>query len=246
MTIVLSFAFASTTQMGWDPSVIPVYGKDGLRSYTFLMANGISYTTQKTLQDYEADVLVGRGARVYAVTKDGGDQQTFFVLKDIWPEDDRLTEKEIHRRIIEDIIRVNKNEEVPLTEEEIRNFFITPDNDYFVLINDKEDHTKRTMMRMPLKLKRDIISFAKSVDPRAQSVALPMTSDGEVRQTKGVSRQIVTQKYEQSHRRHYRIVFKDYGIPLYKLTNMGHSFLVVRDGTKGLRTSLQALVCLLS
>lgn len=233
--------------MGWDPSVIPVCGKDGTRSYTFLMATGASYTTQYTLQDYGADVLVGRGARVYAVTKDGGDQHTLFALKDMWPEDDRMTEKEIHRRVIEDIIRVNKMEKVPMSEEEIKRCFITPDNDYFATIDGKEDHTKHTMMRQRLNLKRHIVNFAKLFNPNSQSVALPMSSDGGFRQVSdGASSLIDTKAHEISHRRHYRIVFKDFGKPLYKLTNMSQSFLVVRDGTKGSDASLTGqYICLL-
>ncbi|KAK7433983.1 hypothetical protein VKT23_020447 [Stygiomarasmius scandens] len=108
----VSVAFASETQLGWDPSIRlneEESSKQRSRIYD-IDFDGETYTTQTIITDHSAEGLLGRGTRVWRVKKkegtanEGNDSKRSFVLKDAWINTDgRLSEEQIYRQIKEDV-----------------------------------------------------------------------------------------------------------------------------------------------
>ena len=97
--VFLSFGFASKVDMGWDPTIVPIYDSSNTRQYQ-ITVGGKVFTTTSVLQDRGADTLIGRAARVYNVVDPDGRPA---VLKDIWNVVGRKTEVEIYDDVLASI-----------------------------------------------------------------------------------------------------------------------------------------------
>ncbi|KAI5115129.1 hypothetical protein M0805_009733, partial [Coniferiporia weirii] len=86
--VFLSFAFASKTELGWDPTVSVTTTESDTRIYHFTVGNEI-FETVDVLSDLGADAIIGRATRVFKVKRKNG---KLAVLKDVWVDDDRELE----------------------------------------------------------------------------------------------------------------------------------------------------------
>ena len=88
--------------MGFDPSVKLV--QDDVQGNFYHIAVGnTQYKTVKVLHDLGADYLLSRATRVFKVKRVGNPEDNFYVLKDLWLEQDRKPEHEIYNEIIRNV-----------------------------------------------------------------------------------------------------------------------------------------------
>ena len=139
-TIILSFAFSTATDMGWDPSIMPFYNPNDTKRERCLYqitVNRQIFMTKSIIQDHGADALIGRGARIFEVEgKDGRPA----VLKDIWPDGTRKSEAKIYKDIIDNVKDENQRDV-------LRQHLMEPNVSGPVLVGEKRDHTLDVIMR---------------------------------------------------------------------------------------------------
>ncbi|KAJ3784824.1 hypothetical protein GGU10DRAFT_15723 [Lentinula aff. detonsa] len=102
--VFISFAFASRTEAGWDPSmtcILPTSPTDK-RQYRIRVRDK-TYITTKILSDYAADSPIGRATRVWLVKDEDGLSDSRYVLKDVWVDSERQTEDEIRSALLKDV-----------------------------------------------------------------------------------------------------------------------------------------------
>ncbi|KAJ4477466.1 hypothetical protein J3R30DRAFT_3683174 [Lentinula aciculospora] len=102
--IFLSFAFASRTDAGWDPSmtcILPTCSTEK-RQYKIPVGDK-TYVTVRVLSDYAADSPIGRATRVWLVTDEADPSNRQYVLKDVWVDSERATEDEIRSALLIDV-----------------------------------------------------------------------------------------------------------------------------------------------
>lgn len=216
--------------MGWDPNIEPILGP-GKRRYRINVGDEC-YETIEELHG-GADVLVGRGVRVFFV-KDA--QGNTAVLKDIWLEDGRMTEFQIYTAIVEDIARRFPDG----GKEKADRFLMQSFKDSFVQVNGVDDHTRNTMMRgKDFDLEQHRIKVQQH-KPRnndvRQSKSFPVTCDEKPTQQPMKGLPVPGLNVEEAsirHRRYYRVVFKQHAIPLFDVDDLGLGFQTLDDVMEG-------------
>ena len=214
--------------MGFDPSVELV--RDDVQGNFYNIAVGDThYKTVKVLHDLGADYLLSRAARVFKVKRVGDPEDNFYVLKDLWLEQDRKPEHEIYNEIIRDVENLY-GDQVDI----VRRHLFTPIDHAFVEVNGVRENTDVSMMRNKTLVSVEVTrlpTIAVSIPgPEGRSTSFPTPSDKEhkrnpiyhtVRDAHGSERT--------RHRIHYRIVFKECAKPLHKARNLGEVFAVLAD-----------------
>ncbi|KAN0133825.1 hypothetical protein V8E53_008549 [Lactarius tabidus] len=94
--IVLSFAFASDVDMGWDPSVELLRCAEG--TFYYIAVSDTQFNTLKVLQDHGTDCLLSRAARTLKVNKVGDNEDNVYFLKDLWLDQDQSLNTRYTRR----------------------------------------------------------------------------------------------------------------------------------------------------
>ncbi|KAJ3999941.1 hypothetical protein F5050DRAFT_751652 [Lentinula boryana] len=102
--VFISFAFASRTDAGWDPSITCILptSPTGKRQYK-IQVEDKTYITSKILSDYAADDPVDRATRVWLARDEAGPSDSRYVLKDVWVDSERQTEDEIRSALLKDV-----------------------------------------------------------------------------------------------------------------------------------------------
>ncbi|KAI5116305.1 hypothetical protein M0805_004646 [Coniferiporia weirii] len=199
--VFLSFAFASKTELGWDPTVSVTIENDA-RRFNFTVKDQI-FKSVRVLSDIGADAIIGRATRAFIVKwKD----DKLAVLKDVWIDDDRDPEHAIRSSILTDVEKK----------------FVAD----FVKVNNQIDHTIKVLMRgsapslentFDLLLVKPVFSAARS------STGYSQTSDPIAYEVMHGSRKRL------HHRVHYRIVFREIGVPLHQVRKLSEMFTVLGD-----------------
>ncbi|KAI5115423.1 hypothetical protein M0805_004010 [Coniferiporia weirii] len=117
--IFLSFAFASKTELGRDPT--------------------ISVTTENNIRLYHFTIKNENLIRVFKVKKDG----TLAVPKDVWINDDCKSEHEVRSRILADI----QKKFGEYVRKGGAKYLLIPIAYDFVKVDDRADHTTKVLMR---------------------------------------------------------------------------------------------------
>lgn len=131
--------YATTDDLGWDPTMTLVPGIDGEHQYNIKVAVSTDpmpavYRTTRLISNVGACKLRGRGTRVWEVRQldvNGGFTGPPRVLKDSWPDTDRPREAEVLAQVLRDIGTV----------EEAQDFFLTVEADGDVSIGGAVDQT---------------------------------------------------------------------------------------------------------
>ena len=89
--LFVSLAFGTISQLGFDPTVTHVVEEDGTMQHEFQVGNA-TYQTLSVLSNFGADVLLGRGTRVFQVYNTADISRTARTLKDVWVETDSKRE----------------------------------------------------------------------------------------------------------------------------------------------------------
>ncbi|KAN0109363.1 hypothetical protein V8E52_009407 [Russula decolorans] len=215
-----AFAFADQTSLGFDPTIQPVTGGKGQFDITVHphddKQNPRKFRTMQSISLSGAEPLRGRGTRVFeAVEIDGNGNSTGspVVIKDVWIDDDRNREGKIRALLDEDA-----NDEDKQSAEE---HFLTPicHGDVWVKINTPDDTTDALMRGLDVTrdpvLDRDWLFTL-------QQTPLSRTSTQASRSTSLQAGSLPQDPQERTyaHKTHYRIVFKEKGIPIDRLRSL--------------------------
>ncbi|KAF9066788.1 hypothetical protein BDP27DRAFT_1404234 [Rhodocollybia butyracea] len=223
--LFLSFAFASPSKMGWDPTFSFSHIHDGHRQY-IIEVEGKVYTTISIISDSSANSPFGRGTRIWKVQDSEG---KIHVLKDLWLSFDTVPENQILMQIIEDIRNLD-NDSADKMAEAVRKRTLTPLACCKVAVDGQVDDTRTVMMGgYDLAGQPMIDSFTAQAPAYTslQSVASSLLSDREHPSQSLASEftTVATSNHKQpvhSRRYHYRIVFKQYATTIYNERNLGN------------------------
>ena len=211
-----SFAYASLSESGWDETVQSIYTGNN-RRYLYNVEER-TYETVRCLADYSMHNLLGRGTRIYLVVdKETGEE---CVLKDFWADATSRREKEIMDEILTDVSSLTEDYESVLIDRPYRSpldivkkHILTIEKDIYVKADDQFDDTVDVIMRGHIP---DALVVEES--QRAGSV---------------LSLDHVGLRESIKAKRHCRIVYKEFGTPLYKLTKFSEVNSVLDDVTLG-------------
>ncbi|KAL5496160.1 hypothetical protein ACEPAH_3077 [Sanghuangporus vaninii] len=225
--VLLSFAFASKEELGWDSTIRPIIKSDGKRAY-HIDVDGQTYETMKVLADDAAEELVSHATRVWSATHlDSGE---LFVLKDVWIEDDRDLEHCIHEKLLYDI----EDKYGADVRKEVASHLLTPVANWIVFDGNKQDHTTSNMMRgfspsFRQTFKVDIRTLRARSDDGIDT--LPCTDREDMRcplPWYNPVRKIFGRK-------HYRVVFKEVATALHTINDFASSFIALSDSSRVLK-----------
>src|ERR1700761_2089504 len=225
--MISSLAFASTTDLGWDPSIrfklavpsptydIDVQGLDGVL---------VTHTDCQVISDFGANAMQGRATRVFA-------SATGNVIKDVWVENDREREGDILMSVRE---RLKGLEGVT---EQGANLFLTPIGHGDVSIDEKLDQTKDFGGPPSLDPIRFLFIHQGSHLEEHKREEDPKGSVGEspvpTRDTRGPMGIYRSRFAYIRNRVHYRIAFGEQGVELWKVDNLRDHFQCLINATRG-------------
>jgi hypothetical protein len=231
---VVSVAYASKVDLGWDPTIHHSVSADSLVRYKITVHQrdtndkviGISYLATELLYDSGAEAIRGRGTRVFEAYRLEGDKQVGapVAIKDVWVDDDRPREGITLAGLLEDASEDDK----PL----VKQYFLTVLSEGDVRIGNKVDNTRDLIMRQ-----QDIPSGErfwlpdKSSDQRSGHVSdIGLTASwDEFRHTRAPS--MTNRPF--SPKVHYRIVFEEVCAPVRVVTTLQVAFQALCDGAAG-------------
>ena len=168
----------------------------------------VGKTKYTTIEELNMDGAYGLFGRGVRVYKVKDPKGTEAVLKDYWLDENRKTERQIYDRIIADVKRGSPEKDVEM----VKRHLITPIDDCFVRVNGVEDHTKDVIMHGS-DVNIDEISSRPEGDCDEPTIV------------------------QVQHKRHYRVVFKEFACPLSKSTNYGNAFTALADVLRGMRNN---------
>ncbi|KAL5525405.1 hypothetical protein ACEPAF_9275 [Sanghuangporus sanghuang] len=212
--IFLSLAFASKEELGWDPTIRHVLRDHGEHVYHIDVC-GQTYETEQLLSDFSSDALVSHATRVWTVRHLGSGASC--VLEDVWIDESQQPEHDVRETILHDVEEKFGHE----ARQEMAMHLLTPVAHWLVTVDGKEDHTTTVMMRgfTPSMKQRFKIRVKKARCRRELRAPFPRC----------LHRRKVYQ------RKHYRIVFKEVALDIYKVKKLTDVFSVLRDGAKVLK-----------
>ncbi|KAJ3748344.1 hypothetical protein DFH05DRAFT_1472306 [Lentinula detonsa] len=252
--LFLSLAFASSANMGWDPTItFDHMGNDDRRQYK-IEVDGKYYITLRVLSDFAADSPLGRATRVWKVINDEGN---IHVLKDVWLDHSRMEEHKIREAILEDVQRLKNGQRYA---EVLKNYMFTPiaygkvhvggladdttdvmlggynvvEGDMVPLITPTPAANKNTTGSMGMRTPADRDSLhshpLSDVDEHS-----PNSSSQTPRRTILFAPDKVDKNKLTHHRRyHYRVVFKEYAKTIYEERGLDNIFRALAEVVKAL------------
>ena len=157
IALVLSLLYASTDELGWDPTIEAKYvGRRDLKCYStknkkcdngrrsiVLEIDGKRFKTDSSqvLSDTKANGIYTSATRVYkAFRAEDEDEKEPVIIKDYWPGEMYDTEDVIRQRIVDELSDESEKEIV-------RNYTLTPIASGRVRVGDCDDHTEQTILR---------------------------------------------------------------------------------------------------
>ncbi len=170
-----------------------------------------TYITAKTVLDYDASVIIGRGTRVFEAYEEGDSSETCVALKDTWMDMNALSEGQI----LCNAFRAMDRCKTPSDTDDYHKYFLTPLTDGVVkLRNGQDDDTRVARRNRPIDESTDRYFTKQSpkwwLGPRSR--------EG-VQQIRDL--------------KHYRIVFAEARLPVHELPDLKSVFVALRDACKG-------------
>lgn len=218
--------------LGFDPTITRVNLADGKTPIHYLITmHGRNYQTYDVLFDWKADLVVGRGTRVWKVYPEDNPSQ-HFALKEVWLEEGQPSEGEIWHNIQASICQV-KDGQRDKARQKFERLFLQLQEEYVVPVSSgvcnpsvmefsrdldiwKQDRTQQVF--------RGTIKESTRMSPRGN----PYTYQVNLPQ-----RGKPYQKY--ATRRQYRTLWKDVDhVTVFNdLTNVNQMLVVLRDTIAG-------------
>ncbi|EDR02424.1 uncharacterized protein LACBIDRAFT_332286 [Laccaria bicolor S238N-H82] len=215
--LIIALSYGSAIDLGFDPTIkARKVVEDSVEKIFFdFTVKGTDssekpitkiYRTVRSISEFGADAICGRGMRVYEVKEvdNGILKGDTLALKDCWVDDDRELEGDILANILLDC----KDEEHDLFLTLVVHGLVEVDGNLKYQFSDKRE--------------QDIASPDKvsSGLPRS-SVFVPIT-------------RLLREENEHHWKHHYRLVFKEVGISMYDIRSIRGAFQALVDVTKAL------------
>ncbi|KAJ3793702.1 hypothetical protein GGU11DRAFT_748665 [Lentinula aff. detonsa] len=252
--LFLSLAFASSANMGWDPTITFDHtGNDDRRQYK-IEVDGKYYTTLRVLSDFAADSPLGRATRVWKVINDEGN---IHVLKDVWLDHGRMEEHKIREAILEDVQRLKNGQRYA---EVLKSYMFTPIAYGKVRVGDLADDTTDVMLGGYNVVEDDMVLLitptpaANRNTTGSTGIRTPANRDslhshplsGVDADSPNPSSQTPRRtalsapdkgcenKLKHHRRYHYRVVFKEYATTIYEERGLDNIFHAIAEVVKAL------------
>ncbi|KAL0567884.1 hypothetical protein V5O48_014111 [Marasmius crinis-equi] len=246
---LLATSFATLEELGYDPTVKRVLYK-GEWHYDFKVVGEDGkdhwYRTVRSIATHRAQRLPGRGVRVYEVIELDENSQPIerdtCVLKDYWLTTDSKSESEIQDDIITRAHKVRGGD-----PEDIKKHFMTILHDWVVKIGradrSYDDDTLLHLHRKNPPEDPEMHTLKETVD---ETLPSPPKLPGVNRQPTGSLNMPAPpprhdlpdepdEPYVFEPRVHRRLIFKEVGVTLEKLTNQRHLAQSLAEATEGLK-----------
>ena len=216
---------ASKVELEWDPSIKCYY--DGGRSYSDITVHSKTnnevteriYRTSQMLSDHCADALRGRGTRVFEarlLDAEGNETGDPVAVKDVWLDNNRDREGDIMEEICNEVSSEDKIK--------LQQYILTMDCHGDVLIDDEQDQTTH----------KSTFGATAEFHLRSTSVIPQRTLTSSVGLAPSVHmRAPPTPSCEYHQKIHYRIVFKEVGVSLYRVRSLANVFRSLYDTING-------------
>ncbi|KAI5984940.1 hypothetical protein EDD15DRAFT_2374621 [Pisolithus albus] len=222
-----SLAFANEQQLGWDPTVQRVC-VEGKPQYNITVRTDEGketvYQTTKTISDFSAHAMQGRGTRVFQVRLMLQNGQPVhnaepLVLKDSWRELDRTREDQILVQIFDALEKKYGTDKVT----EARDYFLTVVAAGDVMVHGEKDETTSLL--------RDELPSGYSLHrlPADDTPNCKPTRSGEGLTPIFSCVPPSAKNSKIHHRTHYRLVFKEVCEPIHDLKRLDTVFKVLMD-----------------
>ena len=231
--IFLSLAFDSKEDLGWDMSIQSTLGVTNNERLYDIEVDGERYHSSESnmISGEKADDLVTSATGIRKAKRDNGEPDV--VTKDYWTSDERDTEDNIRKMILESI-------EDPGKQKFFRERTLNPIASGRVKCNEEDDHTKDAILRsQSLDTNR-----MHNVPIYSSQLSYKSHGSNSVRVTPSIAEEVgdktrsFTWELERNgqtkyyHRYHCRIVYEEAVIPFYKIRNTHDMYTVVIDALK--------------
>ncbi|KAK7019860.1 hypothetical protein R3P38DRAFT_2970560 [Favolaschia claudopus] len=187
--LVLSLAFATPEQLGYDTTMSHVADAVGSAQVRLTVGNN-AYITTRLLSERDQDGCCGRSTRVWEAYREDDLERTPIAVKDVWASADAVQEGhqllELHEKL-----RTLSHPSLP-----------RPPEQYFLTV-----------------IEHGFVSTSDGVDDDTLIMTSGVLPDG-------VSEQ---------RRKHYRIVFKEVGVPIHNLQSLPEVMQALADATRALQ-----------
>lgn len=210
---------ATDEQLGYDLSVTRVLDRNHQPQYDIRVDSPLGsrvFRTKSVLAEYAVDRVVGRATRVWEVYEgDGGDDSPTFALKDVWVEKSHPREGTMYEALTKDA-----------TPEE-REYVLTcvchgdvqlASGDLDTTLGARRGSPPSKWFSAVYGLRRSLSSSTTTETPKG-GIPRPPKPTVEPRAF--------------TDRVHYRLVFKEVGVPLFQLRNLGDIWRAVCDANEG-------------
>ncbi|KAI0925411.1 hypothetical protein AcV7_005666 [Taiwanofungus camphoratus] len=219
----LSLLCAEQHDIGWDPTMKYVKGREGKIQYhsdgtprfdiavRTPQAEEVIYRTSKVLSDAGADALLGKGTRVWEARKVVGDEECGepVAFKDSWINGDRDRESDLSASL-------RNSAPLEVIREDIDTRFLTVLHHGDVYIRGKVDET-RTLMTRSMEIPKECSRYNLHVPPED---IWSGSNTGHYRTPQEYKQEILKPPPIHHPKAHYRIVFKEICKSLHKITSL--------------------------
>ena len=226
----LSLSFASKEDLGWDMSIKSTLDATKNKRLYDIEVGGEYYHTSESnmIFDEKADDLVTSATRIWKAKRDTGGADV--IIKDFWLDDERETEDNIRRMILENIKDAEKRQ---FFEEHTLNSISAGR----VKCNGRDDHTRDTILRGHTVESHNISITPSRSSRKSQGNKSVRVTPGVAAETEDnaqpLSRELVRNtRTKYYHRYHYRIAYKEVAVPYYKLRNTDDMITIIIDAVE--------------
>ncbi|KAK7684955.1 hypothetical protein QCA50_011790 [Cerrena zonata] len=246
--LLVSLAFATDVEIGFDPSVkrrlVQHDDAEAVICYDILV-NGRWYQTMDCLDNYRASRVVGRATRVWQVrlrpeeAKNDEEKSATYALKDVWIGETARSEK----MILDDICtRVNTVYPISDFEEDFRErYFMDILADEVVRVDGSDDTLSNFLGAIPFPKDYGSFKLEEELDPptlvttlRGSQSTTPVGASVPDTTEPSGNRASKASAPSFEARQHRRILFRDVGKTLGKISNLQEYLTHLAHVTKGL------------
>lgn len=249
--LVLSIAFASPEELGWDPTIQPVFDSERRNGpgicwkITVNVGDDLqAFTADEIISDVGAQALCGRGSRIFRAYDSKGVR---VILKDSWREEDTESEGDVLDDIMGQLKLIVADEEMLVARQAL---FLTTRCHGDVLLGSpgspKADSTLDHIMKQHDVTGAQAMRWDTAVSTTPAKPVVCSVGQHSLVHVPASSRMVwaltntgeTPENYRMHHRVHYRIVFEEEGVPLHECSNRQDYYRGLRDASLGASVQL--------
>ena len=229
---MLSLLFSDKEALGWDQTIEAKY-IGGERVYDMIIS-GQHYvsSTSDVLMELKAEGIYTTGTRIFkAYEKSDVERENPLIVKDYWPAVVYDTEVKTRRRILKSI-------QDSVERELVENGLLTSITWENVKVGKRKDHTEKVILRG--RTPTDIYTFQAPPEKTSRkkntkkSLLKGWASVTDCQPREAPEDLTLNRRTSIYHRRHCRIVYKEFATPYYELKSIKDMILVLEHSIDGM------------